>query len=166
MFRLHWLIGFFYIFCFFYSNICLAGGCDHTDKAFNCVKLLRVHDGDTFTVDIPSIHSFFGNGMSVRVLGIDTAEITGKTDCERKLALLARQRTQEMLSKAIRIDLTEISKDKYFRLDSKVIMDSKVNLGDVLLSEGLAYKYEGDTKPKVDWCGKLSLYKKHNMVRD
>jgi endonuclease YncB( thermonuclease family) len=97
--------------------------------------------------------------MSIRVAGIDTAELQSKNACERKIALLARQRTQDILSKAKRIDLTAISPDKYFRIDASVIVDTSINLGYTLLKENLAYPYTGGTKPKIDWCGILTSSK-------
>lgn len=145
---------------FLFSGICLAveidPTCDHTPTSFNCVTYLYNYDGDTFKVDIPSIHPFFGKGMSIRIAGLDTAELQSKNACERKIALLARQRTQEILSKAKRIDLVAISPDKYFRVDASVIVDTTINLGYLLLKENLAYPYAGGTKPKIDWCGLIS----------
>lgn len=145
---------------FLFSGICLAveidPTCDHTPTSFNCVTYLYNYDGDTFKVDIPNIHPFFGKGISIRIAGLDTAELQSKNACERKIALLARQRTQEILSKAKRIDLVAISPDKYFRVDASVIVDTTINLGYLLLKENLAYPYDGKTKPKIDWCGLIS----------
>jgi endonuclease YncB( thermonuclease family) len=149
---------------FLYSEICLSveidPSCEHTPTSFNCVTYLYNYDGDTFKVDIPGIHPFFGKGMPIRVAGLDTAELQSKNACERKIALLARQRTQEILSKAKRIDLVAISPDKYFRVDASVIVDTTINLGYTLLKENLAYPYDGKTKPKIDWCSMVSSFSK------
>jgi len=160
LFKILFLDALLLVSIFLFSGICLSLGidpsCEHTPTSFNCVTYLYNYDGDTFKVDIPNIHPFFGKGMSIRVSGIDTAELQSKNACERKLALLARQRTQEILSKAKRIDLTDISPDKYFRVDATVIVDTTINLGYTLLKENLAYLYAGGTKPKIDWCGIVS----------
>lgn len=146
----------------FVSDVCIAKFCMHTDNSLNCVKYLHNFDGDTFTVDIPDIHPFFGNSIAIRILGVNTAEIGSTDDCERKAALLARQRTQELLSKAKRIDLVEIKKDKYFRVLSRTMLDTTIDLGQILLNEKLAVPYDGGTKKKHDWCSVVTLIKKTN----
>ncbi len=57
--------------------------CTHTDSEFRCVKFLKNHDGDTLTFDIPGIHALLGKNISVRVLGIDTPEVSTKNSCEK-----------------------------------------------------------------------------------
>jgi endonuclease YncB( thermonuclease family) len=142
------------------SDICLSDECDHTADTFNCVKYLRNFDGDTFAVDIPNVHPFFGSAASIRILGIDTAEITGKNECERKKALKARQRTQELLSNSKKITLTNLKRDKYNRTLARVTIDNTIDLGQTLLNENLAYKYNGEAKPKIDWCNITVIFKK------
>jgi endonuclease YncB( thermonuclease family) len=136
--------------------MCLADDCAHTDTTFNCVKFLHNFDGDTFTVDIPGVHPFFGNSISIRVLGIDTAEMSSKNDCARKKALAARKRTQDLLNGANTITLSNIKKDKYFRVLASVTINGNIDLAQVLLDEKLAYKYDGSSKPKTDWCSMLT----------
>lgn len=152
------------VFCFLLnlfisSEICFADDCAHTDTTFNCVKFLHNYDGDTFNVDIPGIHPFFGNSIPIRVIGIDTAEMSSKNDCARKKALAARKRTQDLLNGATKITLSNIKKDKYFRVLAKVTIDDKIDLGQLLLDEKLAYPYDGSAKPKTDWCNMLAKSK-------
>lgn len=145
------------LFCFLLnlcisSDMCSADDCAHTDTTFNCVKFLHNYDGDTFTVDIPGVHPFFGNSTSIRVLGIDTAEMSSKNDCARKKALAARKRTQDLLNGATTVTLSNLKKDKYFRVLATVTIDGNIDLAQLLLDEKLAYKYDGSAKPKTDWC--------------
>ena len=67
-----------------------AADCPHGSDRFNCVKFVKNYDGDTITVDIPNVHSFFGNNISVRVRGIDTPEVRGKSPCEKDWAQAAK----------------------------------------------------------------------------
>ena len=129
--------------------------CTHDAKNFRCVKYIRNHDGDTVTVDIPGVHPLLGKGISVRVAGVDTPEITSKNSCERKKAKLAKDFTAELLKKAYRIDLMNVEKDKYFRIVADVIFDGK-SLGKYLLNTTvkIAVPYDGGTKAKVNWCKK------------
>ncbi len=42
------------------------------------------------------------------------------------------------------------SRDKYFRIDARVLADGQ-DLADLLISQGLAVPYDGGTKT-ADWC--------------
>lgn len=125
--------------------------CEHPPKAFHCVKFIKNYDGDTLTVDIPNMHPFFGKNVKVRVLGLDTPEVKTDNKCEKDAARIARRLVENLLKRAQRIDLTEIDRDKYFRVLANVIVDGR-NLKDVLIKENLAYEYYGGKKEKIDWC--------------
>ena len=129
--------------------------CHHGVSDFKCVNYLRNYDGDTITFDIPKIHPLFGRKMSIRLQGVDTAEIRTKDVCEKIAAHEAKAFVEEKLSKAKTIHLLDVSKGKYFRLVADVIFDG-VSLSKVLLNRKLAIPYDGGTKPVVDWC-RLSL---------
>ena len=130
--------------------------CTNTEFTFACVEYLRNFDGDTFSVNLRGIHPFFGKNILIRVSSIDTAEMSSKNACAKKAAVLAKNKTQDILSSAKRIDLLEIQRDKFFRVDARVIVDRKIDLGKVLLEEKLAYPYYGDTKPTINWCNIVS----------
>ncbi len=71
--------------------------CAYAEDITN-IKLVSVYDGDTFKISIlDSKYDVFGKNISVRVFGIDTPEIKGKTAKERLLALKARQFSKEFL---------------------------------------------------------------------
>lgn len=126
-------------------------GCFHTDTEFRCVKFVKNHDGDTITVDIKNVHPIIGNKISVRVFGVDTAELTSKNECEKQAARIAKNLVNKHLKEAKVINLKNIQKDKYFRILADVEYDG-IDLKSVLLKNNLAYEYYGQSKLKKDWC--------------
>jgi len=138
----------------FLSSVSLAepcNECDHTDSQFSCVEFVRNYDGDTVTVNIKDVHPLFGSKISIRVDGIDTAEIRGKTDCERASAIKARDLVASILKNAKVINLVDVGRGKYFRVTAQVVVDG-LDLGEFLIEKKLAYRYSGGTKPDYDWC--------------
>ena len=125
--------------------------CEHTENRFKCVEPVRNYDGDTITVNIPNVHPLLGDEISVRVMGIDTAEIRTSDDCEKEMAIAAKLFVENEIMNARRIHLYNIERDKYFRIGADVIVDG-FSLADKLLEQNLAYRYDGGTKPEVDWC--------------
>ena len=123
--------------------------------SFNKVEYVKNYDGDTITVNLPGVHDFFGQGIAVRVLGVDTPEIQGNCPSERALAIKARDYVHKRLSRARRIDLVDISKGKYFRIVSRVMVygrgRSSRSLSTGLLRMGYAKLYSGKEK-KPNWC--------------
>jgi endonuclease YncB( thermonuclease family) len=115
------------------------------------VDFVSAYDGDTLTVNLPSVPNVFGKNISVRVRGIDTPEIKGKTECEIEAAVKARNLVRQLLLSANRIDLVNVGRDKYFRLLADVIFDSN-SLSQVLIKKRLAISYDGGHKPDTDWC--------------
>jgi hypothetical protein len=130
----------------------LKKGCEHNKKAFHCIKFIKNYDGDTFTATIPGIHPLLGKKIRIRVHGIDSAEIKGRTRCEKKKATKAKKVAFEILSKAKRIDLLNIKRGKYFRIAADVMVDGKTSLAEVLVKSKLAYPYSGKRRPKINWC--------------
>ena len=114
------------------------------------VDVVRVYDGDTITVNIPTWPSIIGNKIGVRIFGIDTPELRTKCAEEKKLAIKAREFVKDKINKANSVDLKEILRGKYFRIVAKVLIDNK-DISDVLIAQGLAVPYFGGTK-KHKWC--------------
>lgn len=131
-----------------------AEDCQHDASTFRCVRYVRNYDADTITFDIPNVHPLIGKNISVRVRHVDTPEIKGKQPCEKDVARTAKRLIENQLKAAKRIDLTDVAKDKYFRILANVIVDGK-SLKDILLKNNLAYAYEGGTKSKMSWCKRL-----------
>lgn len=124
--------------------------CEYGD-AISCVQVVRVHDGDTFVVDIPNTHPLFGRAISVRVRGIDAPEMHGYGPCEKQRAVDAQLFVAGLLAHAQNIRLLHLGRDKYFRILADVEVDG-IALAEDLLKRGLACRYNGKRKPQHDWC--------------
>lgn len=113
-------------------------------------QINRVYDGDTFFIDVPGWPDIIGSDIGIRVLHIDTPEIRGECEEEKILARAARDRVAELLANAKTIELRDMDRDKYFRIDADVYIDN-VQLVSILNAEGLAVRpYDGGTK--FSWC--------------
>ena len=134
--------------------IAAEGKCAHGTSFFSCAKYVDNYDGDTIKSNIPSVPKLIGTKMPIRVKGVDTAELKSKNKCEKKMARIAKKLVKNVLSRSKRIDLKNCTRGKYFRFVCDVIYDNK-NLSKMLADQGLAYKYSGKTKSKVDWCSRL-----------
>lgn len=134
------------------KNGLFATDCTHYPKELNCVHYVRNYDGDTITFNIDGLHPLIGKKISIRVNGIDTAEIRTTDACEKLAAQRAKVEVEKILSKAKNIRLVNVERGKYFRIVADVYADN-VSVGSLLLSKKLAYRYDGGTKLPRDWCG-------------
>lgn len=107
-------------------------------------KLVRTHDGDTFTVRVDSWPKEIRES-SIRVRGIDTPELNDHDPNIKKLAIEAKIFTSKFLLRGP-IELKNLKKDKYFRFDADVYVDGE-SLADALLTAKLAKRYDGKEKP-------------------
>ena len=112
-------------------------------------RVIRIIDGDTFVVDIDQLPDLIGKDISVRVNGIDTPELRGKCDREKDLAVKAKERVDALLKTADTIVLENLSRGSFFRIVADVIIDG-VDLGELILNEGLATPYRPDSESS--WC--------------
>lgn len=152
---------YYLVICFLFIPLLI------TAQNFEDVKVVSVYDGDTFKVNLPCKDDIFCKAISVRVNGIDTPEIKGKTSCEKQKAKEAQLLTKSILNKGPVI-LENCKRDKYFRIlcDVSVLGSNQgYNLSEELLKANLAVEYYGETKADVDWC-KLpkSTKKKDNFL--
>jgi endonuclease YncB( thermonuclease family) len=114
-------------------------------------KVVKVYDGDTLTL------AFFSHGVlsrvQVRLLGIDTPEIKGKSDVEKDKAKMARQAlTALVLNKVVTLRNTSME-TKWGRLLADVWVGN-VHVNSYMIVEGHAIPYDGSTKSH-DWQGFL-----------
>lgn len=109
------------------------------------VILVRVHDGDTIIVDVPVFPAIIGDNILVRLSHIDTPEMTDKRPEVKTLAIKAREVLKQILHEAKKIELTELKRDKYFRINAIVIADG-VNVQTTLINLELAKPYDGGKK--------------------
>lgn len=129
----------------------ISASCEHDEKTFRCVEVLKNYDGDTLTVNIPNVPALLGRKISVRVHGIDTPEVKTKNKCEKEAGRIARNLVASTLKNAKKVELHNVQRDKYFRILADVMVDGR-SLADILLKNNLAYAYDGGTKSHPDWC--------------
>jgi endonuclease YncB( thermonuclease family) len=119
--------------------------------------ITRVYDGDTLFITLPEQLDVFGKDLGVRVLGINTPEV--RSSCtteelrarERTKAYAARDYLATLLTQARTIELTQLDRDKYFRLLANVTLDGWP-VSKLMIDAGYALPYSGGTKES--WCGK------------
>ncbi len=113
-------------------------------------EITSIYDGDTFRATVKEWPAVIGERIPIRVNGIDTPELRGKCEEEKKQAKAAKQFTVALLRDAKVIELRNMDRGKYFRILADVYVDG-TSLGDELIKAGLAVPYDGGTKK--DWCG-------------
>lgn len=82
-------------------------------------------DGDTFRCDIDEHSAIAGKNISIRLRGINTPELRSRNKEERRSAQLEKQRLSDLLHNARVIELRNIGRDKYFRIDADVYIDGE-----------------------------------------
>ena len=117
------------------------------NQVFDNVSVASVYDGDTFKINLNCSLSVYCEKVPVRVRGVDTAEIKGKTEREKKKAQEAKAFTKEFLAQAP-VKLSNCGRDKYFRLLCDVTNGQGKDLAKELISRDLGYAYQGGTKSK------------------
>ena len=117
-------------------------------------KVIKVYDGDTITIasvlpnTIEPVYRF-----SVRLNGIDTPEIKGKTPEERELAKHARDALTDKIYGKI-IELKNIETEKYGRILADVYLVNE-HINQWLIDSNFAVPYDGGTKHRPDEWGVL-----------
>lgn len=112
-------------------------------------RIGRIIDGDTFSAAV-KLDGDIEISVRVRVLGIDTPEIHGACEYERKMAAAAREKLAEMIPPGTTVELTNVRDDKYLgRIDANVA-DGRGDVGARMVRAGLARKYRGGKR--AGWC--------------
>ena len=131
----------------------IMSGCADTIYAGTFIKpdsVVKVHDGDTFTVNIAGCPDVLCKRLSVRISGIDAPEIKGKCPQEIAGAIAAKNYLAGQVMNSQDIALHDPARDKYFRLNAHV-MANGVDVGADMVAKGLARTYSGGKR--ADWCG-------------
>ena len=108
-------------------------------------KVVSVYDGDTVKCVFPLNDKFYK--WNCRINGIDTPEIRTRSKLEKEMGYKARDFLREkILKKMVEIHCGEF--DKYGRLLVNIKLDNQ-DMSELLIKEGLAFRYDGGTKQ--DW---------------
>lgn len=117
--------------------VCIAA------KAFSCQPMdVRVIDGDTIQI----------RQERIRFEGVDAPEMKGLCEAESSIARIAKERVEELI-RGNKVTVERHGLDKYRRTLAAVSVEGG-DIGDILLSEGLARKWERKWRPGLDdvWC--------------
>lgn len=106
---------------------------------------IRVHDGDTITVDFPGLPEVFGKNIGVRLLGIDTPELRDPNPIVKAYAYKAREYLILRVKAAKTLEIKAASRDKFFRMDGRLYLDD-IDIQQELIARGYAKPYFGDKK--------------------
>jgi micrococcal nuclease len=117
-----------------------------TVASFSGVKVRSVHDGDTFSVNLPRVPALLGQNLGIRINGIDTAELRDEKECARQDATEARETLKLLLQTSEHVELIDCSRDKFYRLRCTVRTDSGVDVSAFMIKSGLAVPYSGGTR--------------------
>jgi micrococcal nuclease len=108
-------------------------------------QVIKVYDGDTIT--IASKMPYTSSPMyrfSVRLNGIDTPEIKGKTEDEKTIAVEARNKLTDLIMNQ-RVTLKNVQNEKYGRILADVYLGD-LHINQWMLDQHFAVKYDGGTK--------------------
>ncbi|QJX10014.1 thermonuclease family protein [Rhizobium brockwellii] len=103
-------------------------------------RITCVVDGDTF----------WFRGEKIRIADIDTPELSPpKCERERKRGLAAKQRLLDILNSGpLSFKTTARDEDRFGR-KLRIVYRERRSVGDILVAEGLARKWEGSRR---SWC--------------
>jgi micrococcal nuclease len=112
--------------------------------------VIKVYDGDTIT--IVSKLPYSGSPkykFSVRLAGIDSAEMSSKNVNEKAKAIEARDAlSSKIMGK--NVTLTNVKTEKYGRILADVHLDG-LHLNEWMIKNGFAVPYDGGAKSQHSW---------------
>lgn len=107
-------------------------------------------DGDTFAGRV-NLDDDIQITVRVRLMGIDTPELSGNCDKEIDMAVRARDRLAELLPIGGVVELRDLKDDKYLgRIDARVYNADGRDVVRVLLDGGFGRPYDGGRR--TSWC--------------
>jgi endonuclease YncB( thermonuclease family) len=124
-------------------------------------RVVKVYDGDTITVasKIPHLKNSQIYKFHIRLNGIDTPEIKGSNEEEKKIAKKARDALSEKIMNQY-VFLKNVKTEKYGRLLCDVYLGNQ-NLNLWMLEQRYAVKYDGGTKKSPSSWEEYHL---HNII--
>ena len=113
-------------------------------------KVIKTYDGDTITIaaKLPYPESPIYR-FSVRLRGIDAAEIKGGTAKEKEIAQESKQILSDMIMGKM-VTLVDVDTEKYGRLLAYVYIDD-ICLNTYMLLHGHTVEYDGGKKNTDEW---------------
>ena len=112
-------------------------------------RVLSVYDGDTVKVEAAMWPGLTWTG-SVRVQGVDTPELRGKCDGEKRKAVAARDFVRERVGN--RVTLVNVRKGKYAgRVVARIRLADGTDLTELLIRARHGRPYDGGRRR--GWCG-------------
>jgi endonuclease YncB( thermonuclease family) len=129
--------------------------------------VIKVYDGDTITIaaklHYPESPLY---RFQVRLNGIDSPEIKGKSD-EEKEAAHKSQRALETLVLHKVVQLKNLAQEKYGRILAnvyvKTILNEDLHVNEWLLQQGYAIPYDGKTKQAFHIIHEPSVHPQPNL---
>lgn len=119
------------------------------------IESIEVIDGDTFSLMVKNAPSEFLRSISLRLAEIDCAELRDNEVAYRMLAIAAKNRAENLISNAKKIEIKFLKASGGFgRKSGHIIIDGR-DLGQLLIAEHLAIKSNGTSRP--DWGRKAEL---------
>jgi micrococcal nuclease len=106
--------------------------------------VVKVYDGDTFTIGFYQSYSKIPYRILVRLRGIDTPEMEG-VDIRKMVRARAAQRFLSSVILGKRVQLTNVAMEKYGRLLADVHCDG-VYVNQLMVDEHYAVVYDGKRK--------------------
>lgn len=111
-------------------------------------KVVKVYDGDTITLASKILNGSEIYRFSVRLNGIDSPEIKGKTEEEKQSAIKSRDALKDLIYNKC-VKLSNVKTEKYGRILAEVYLDD-LHVNKWLLDNKLAEPYDGGTKKKFE----------------
>ena len=115
----------------------------------------RIIDGDTVDIDIALGFGVWLRDERVRIMGIDTPESRTSDTTEKQFGLAAKARLKELIPEgSMQVLKTEVNKNgedmkgKFGRILGDFLIEKK-KVTEILVGEGHAVKYQGQSKDDV-----------------
>jgi micrococcal nuclease len=110
-------------------------------------QVVKVVDGDTLDVII-DVGFDMMRKERIRINRVDTPESKTTNELEKKLGLDAKQYVESWIERQKQIRIKTFKDDKYGRILGELFGDSGECLNDLLIENGYAWEYNGETKKK------------------
>ena len=117
-------------------------------------SLVKIIDGDTIDVNLDLGFDVVLKKQRIRLYGINTPESRTRDLEQKKYGLAAKERLRELLEEAesimVKTEIDVKARCKYGRILG-TIYAGKINVNDLLVSEGHAVTYYGGPKRTNKW---------------